>query len=97
MRCRRMEAPMEQKNGGLLMGLRGIWLQIAQLGALGVILVVFYQDRHASLDQAREDRLMFREELSAFRHEHRELQKVVTDNTSAIRELAREFRKKGEQ
>jgi hypothetical protein len=83
-------------SGNMLLGLRGLWLQIAQLGALGVVLVVFYQDRHAALDQAKDDRLMFRQEIAAQRDkdasEQRAMQRVISDNTAALRELVSEMK-----
>ena len=57
-----------------IMGLTSPWLQILQGGAIVLICVMFYQDRHVALDAAREDRAMFRAEL---REQRQALEKVA--------------------
>jgi hypothetical protein len=67
-------APKESNggNGGPLggaMGLTGPWRVLGQVTAVGLICVLFYQTIHEGFRQAREDRVMFREEMASLRHE----------------------------
>lgn len=81
-----------------LMGLKGIWLAIAQLGALGVILFVFVAVIWSMVDTAKQDRVMFQSVIQAQRAhdqaEGKELRRDIRDNTNAIKELVSEMRKR---
>src|SRR4029077_20060798 len=62
----------KENNGGPLgwaMGLTGPWRVVGQVTAGGLICVLFYQTIHEGFRQAREDRVMFREEMASLRHE----------------------------
>jgi hypothetical protein len=66
-------APKENNgNGGPLvwsMGLTGVWRLVGQITAVSLICVLFYQTIHEGFRQAREDRVLFREEMASLRHE----------------------------
>jgi uncharacterized membrane protein len=68
------------------MGLKGIFSLIANCTAIGLICLMFYQDRHVTLQHGREDRQMFREEL-------REQRQYVGRLSMAIENLSMEVRK----
>lgn len=88
-------------------GLTGIWRTIGNLSAMGVLLLVFYQDRHAALDSAREDRQLFREAVGQLHIDNeakrqtiaeladvvRSDQRAVTSLAKAVKELAEEVRR----
>lgn len=77
-----------------LFGLSGVWQSIAQFGALGVVLLSFYQDRHSALDQAKEDRALFREELRLLRDSNsKELNALADAQKSNAQRLERAFEK----
>jgi hypothetical protein len=71
------------------MGLKGLWAQIAQMGAIGLVMLMFYQDRHESLRVAAEDRQMFRQELKAQRD-------ALDKLTDAVDKLAAQVNRKGQ-
>ena len=73
------------------MGLKGIWAQIANVAAVTLLCVMFYQDRHQGQDQAREDRALFRQTIKDQRDDSdRQWQALREDSArqwQAIRQL----------
>ena len=81
--------PAAPTPGGLL-GLNGLWLQICQGGAICLICVMFYQDRHESMAAAREDRNLFRQELKEQRQALQKMADAVEQLTAEVGRLKRE-------
>lgn len=69
------------------MGLRGIWAQIANITAIGLICVVFYQDRHAALEAAKEDRQLFRESVQELRRDSDRQWRAIQHLTQTVQGL----------
>ena len=91
---------VQEAAAGVASGLTGVWQMIAQLGATGLICFLFYVQFQANLQQAAEDRRVYREQIDAFLREansaHLEAVKTkisIEANTSAIRDLSLELRK----
>ena len=76
-----------------MMGLTGFPAMIANMTAIGLICLMFYQDRQESFRMAREDRAMYREELTVMRAESQRTQKSFDDVTLSIRSLVIELQK----
>lgn len=81
------KAGEDDKTSGLWsMGLRGVVGLVANCTAIGLICLMFYQDRHTTMEQYREDRAMFRDEL-------KEQRKSLNKLTRAFEELAVELKR----
>lgn len=78
------EAPAETKSQ-FTAGLQGVWLKLANISAVGLIMVVFYTDRHAALDAMKDDRAIFREESKANRQ-------AIQDMGESMKEMAVQLR-----
>ena len=78
-------------TGNWQMGLKGIFALVANCTAIGLICLMFYQDRHEAMKQAREDRQMFRDELKQIRVGNHESSEKIT---RAVYELTNEIRKR---
>lgn len=88
------------------MGLRGVWATVGQMSAMGVLIVLFYLTWNAQLQQAHEDRALFREvtdrQWTAIRetqsqqlqlmHSVQENQQTLTSLTRAVQEMGVELR-----
>lgn len=80
--------------------LLGGWQVITQLGATGLICLLFWIQFNSNIQQAKDDRAMYREHIDSLIKEaniaHIEAAKsrsIVESNTLAIRELSAELRK----
>jgi hypothetical protein len=86
-----------RSGSGWTMGVRGWAAQAVNVTAVALICLMFYQDRHEALKAATEDRNLYREELKAERAaraaEIATLNQTIGENTSAVKDLVREFRK----
>lgn len=69
-------------------GLRPRLLQLANMSAVGLVLLMFYQDRHQALDQAREDRQLFREAIQRLHEDSDRQWHAIRQLTTAVRRLA---------
>ena len=83
------KAEEEDKPAAWSMGLRGLAGLIANCTAIGLICLMFYQDRHSTLLQYKEDRTMFREELKEQRNA---TTASMNKMSKALEELANELR-----
>jgi hypothetical protein len=63
------------------MGLRGVWAQIANMTAVALICVLFYEDRHAALEAAREDRQLFHTAIKDLREDGKQLWNAVREDS----------------
>lgn len=82
--------PSTDNVAGWWGGLRNSFLREgASLTAIGLICLMFYQDRHAALEQAKEDRVMYRQEIRESREQH---DKQIRGVEASLRELAAEIR-----
>lgn len=70
------------------MGLSGWLRNLANVGAVTLICLMFYQDRHQALEAAKEDRRMFRQELDRFHAGQEKHGEAIRQLTAAIKELA---------
>jgi hypothetical protein len=79
-------------NGSLSMGLRGIWATIANLTAIALICVLFYQSEQESRRLARDDRTLFREELARLHEDGRRQADAIETLGHAVKMLAEDVR-----
>jgi hypothetical protein len=80
------------------MGLgNGIVAKIANLGAIVLICTMFYQDRHSSLESAKEDRALFKtaiERIETSNHAQSAAHsREMSEQSKAIRELAEQVKR----
>jgi len=64
-----MDAPTTTNGHVSSMGLKGVWAAMANLSAVALVCVMFYQSQGEQMRLAREDRQMFRDEMRATREE----------------------------
>jgi hypothetical protein len=83
--------PAANGNGNT-MGLRGRWGSVANLTAVGLICVLFYQGQQEAYRQAREDRQMFREEMRQVHEDSRRQGAAIESLTESVRTLVEEVR-----
>lgn len=91
-----MSESTEQKEGGPAlwsMGLKGLAGLIANCTAIGLICLMFYQDRHTTVEQSKEDRQMFREVLKEQRDVMRGHRNALEKITHSVDNLAEEVRR----
>jgi hypothetical protein len=72
------------------MGLKGIWATIANLTAVALVCLLFYQSQQEMYKQNREERQMFRDELRAFHEDSNrqwEAQKSLTRSVEKLSHL----------
>ncbi len=67
---------------------------MTNMTAVLLICLIFYQDRHAALDAAREDRQMFREELRGMHEDSQKHWQAIHQLTLAIKALTEKETKK---
>jgi hypothetical protein len=79
-------------NGGPTMGLKGIWATLANLTAIALICVLFYQSEQESRRLAREDRALFRDELSRLHDDSRRQADAIQALGEAVKTLAEDVR-----
>ena len=79
-------------NGSLSMGLRGIWATMANLTAIALICVLFYQSEQESRRLARDDRELFRQELSRLHDDSRRQADAIKALGQAVKTLAEDVR-----
>lgn len=80
------------------MGLgHGLTAKIANLGAIVLICTMFYQDRHTSLESAKEDRAMFKAAIerieNASRAQSETHSREMSEQSKAVRELAEQVKR----
>jgi len=85
-------AAMEHHSNGSL-GLTGVWKAAANLSAAAILAGSFLYLQHEMLSQAKEDRVLFREELRTLRSEATEDRKAMHQLNDAIRTLTTEVQK----
>lgn len=69
------------------LGLRGISGIVANASAVAIIMILFWQQNQASQLQAREDRLMFREELKELRADSIRQWELIRKSSDGVQEL----------
>ncbi len=92
----RVTAPTAEKitvNGSGSLGLTGVWKAAANLSAAAILAGSFLYLQHEMLLQAREDRVLFREELKALRVDCAEDRKVMHNLNDSIKSLTTEVQK----
>lgn len=89
-----MAAENDKTPGNGNLGLKGVWAQMTNMTAVLLICLIFYQDRHAALDAAREDRQMFREELRGMHEDSQKQWQAIHQLTIAIKALTEKETKK---
>lgn len=92
----RVDAPLAEPitvNGNGSLGLVGVWKAVANLSAAAILAGSFLYLQNAMLSQAREDRVLFREELRMLRADNTEDRKVMHALNESIRSLTVEVQK----
>jgi hypothetical protein len=74
------------------MGLSGKAFTVANMSAIGLLCLMFYQDRHEVADLAREDRVMFREELRTLHADAKNAQGAILKIAASVESLAAEIK-----
>lgn len=77
---------------GWSMGLEGAWKTVANLTAVGLISLLFYQLVRDMVVQIREERTMFREELGTLRQDNSRGWEVIRSTERAMKELTESIR-----
>lgn len=94
-------APLQQPDLANALGLNGWLKQLASLGAVGLVMYLFVQDRHVVLEQAREDRVVFRQAIEKLGTDAEKQAGAVRDlsekQSAAIRDLAEQVRRLAEK
>ena len=83
-------------NGKWSFGL-GTWGPYANLTAVALICLMFYQGTRDMQQQAREDRQMFREELRALHADNQHQQKAIHELALAVRDMTAEVKRLREE
>ena len=82
--------------GGMGLG-SGVLARIANLSAILLICIMFYQDRHAALESSREDRALFRQAIDRIEQlgakQNQEHQREMSEQARAIRDLAEQVKR----
>jgi septal ring factor EnvC (AmiA/AmiB activator) len=76
------------------MGLKGIWAQIANMTAVLLICLMFYQSQNAAIDSAREERVNFREELRLLHRDSARKADELHGLTESIKKLTEQVESK---
>lgn len=90
-------AENEPQKPGWSMGLGGWTAQIANLTAVGLICLMFYQDRQESMKSTREDRALFRETIQKLSDASSEQWRAIRNLATQIKVLTEEVRKPKEE
>jgi hypothetical protein len=80
------------RGNGWTMGLRGAWATVANLTAIALICVLFYQSEQESRRLAREDRELFRQELQRLHEDSRRHSEAIQLLTESVKLLAEDVR-----
>lgn len=80
----------DDKPGLWTMGLKGVVGIVANCTAIGLICLMFYQDRHTTMEQYKEDRTMFRDELREQRKAVNKLARVIEELTNEVKQRSKE-------
>lgn len=75
---------------GWLMGLSGVWGQLANLSAVGLMCLLLYQSVQEQYRQARDDREMFRSELQRLQRGQEDTARALQEITAELRRLKKE-------
>jgi hypothetical protein len=93
-----MPKTVEPDTGDGNMGLgQGMVAKIANLGAIILICLMFYQDRHTTNESAKEDRAMFRSAIerieTASREQNATHAREMSEQSKAVRELTEQVKR----
>lgn len=84
--------PGQTRAQGWSMGLDGVWKTVANLTAVGLISLLFYQLVRDMVVQIKEERTMFREELRVLREDNSREWEIIRSSERAMKELTESIR-----
>lgn len=78
---------------GWSMGLKGVWANVANATAVGLVCMMFWVSFRSHLEQAREDRTIFREAIEKLSDNSDKQWRAIRSLSGDVRRLSEEVKK----